>query len=350
MNDIWPLIVSKLDNAEFEAISRTPLWLDIVPAIRSDTFWFSRVEHLVRCALINRSENTAWKDAFYELSSVLRDESCPFFRLACPIHERERPGTVLAAQTLLQIGRIPSEVYNTLVIACQSKKADLTRTLLEGLDKTVVVASVITDLIRSVTLLGLPECLGVLLARASASDVNRGLDSGLPFRHRMAGPFVSHPLCEPTERMFEFAMMHSNSVCMHLLVEDRRFDLKCTTAHLSFASFLSTYRQQHLDRVSGCEFGMQITKTEEVPNDSYDALLRMLIVQNRTTSECIEYMREDTDLEELVPGFSRLLEPEMTLARLAGAGSNSLLIIVACTHLGMQRLREEGVDQSALLH
>lgn len=349
MNDIWPLIVCKLDNAEFEAISRTPLWLDIVPAIRSDTFWFSRVEHLVRCALINRSENTAWKDAFYELSSVLRDESCPFFRLTCPIHERERPGTVLAAQTLLQIGRVPSEVYNTLVIACQSRKADLTRTLLEGLDKTVVVASVITDLIRSVTLLGLPECLGVLLARASASDVNRGLDSGLPFRHGIAAPFLSHPLCEPTERMFEFAMMHSDFECAYLLIQNRRFDLKWTVDHLSFSSFLSVCREHHSDRVNGCELGMKITKTEEVPNDSYDALLRMLIVRDLTTSECLEYMREDIDLDGLTEGFSRLLESDMTLARLAGMDSDPLLIIAAYTHLGMQRLKEEGVDESVLL-
>ena len=47
MNDIWPLIVGKLDNSTFAVISMTPLWFDIVPAIRSKTFWFSRIEWLL---------------------------------------------------------------------------------------------------------------------------------------------------------------------------------------------------------------------------------------------------------------------------------------------------------------
>lgn len=349
MNDIWPLIVCKLDNTTFGNISRTRLWFDIAFAIRSDAFWSSRVGWLLSVDTrdLPSASSETWKKAFYELQEAVLSP-CPFSRLACAISNEEEPELALAAQSLLQAGRLPSNVRGVLNTACQTGKKDLARVLLED-ERVGCNAAVITDLIRSVTLVGLAKCLDVLLPLASASDINANLNSGVPFRNGTAALFLAHPLCRPTGRMFSFAIIHISPNSAHLILQNKLFDMKQSIQHLTFSLFIGICRERHSDHVWGYEFGVAITKSDEVPNNSYDALLRILIAQNRTTSECLEYIHENRDLEQLAHGFSRLLEPDMTFDCLTRADAGPLLIRTVCAHLGAQRLTEEGIDVFALL-
>lgn len=187
--------------------------------------------------------------------------------------------------------------------------------------------------------------------------MNGNLASGLPFQMDVATPFLEHPLCQPNEKMLRFAIAFSDFRSMRLILQNRKFDMRHSIRHLHFPSLLSMYRTSHADRVDGYEFGVTITRSRDIPNDGYDALLRVLIVQNRTTEDVLEYMRENRLHDGLI-WVSALLEPDMTLAKLArrhsvsaaspDEHSNPLLIRAVCTHLGMQRLREEGADELVL--
>lgn len=350
MNDIWPLIVSKLDNATFENISRTRLWIDIVSAVRSDTFWFSRVEHLIRHSLphsdFDLHDSETWKSTFYTLESALLDQ-CPFLNLAMADHTID---VILPARVLLCSGAFPANPLGMLATACHARKTGLVELFLRD-ERVNANPILITMLIRGIITLYTTEpskCLKLLLPYATVSDINANLNSGLPFQSDTAVPFLEHPLCHPSERMLKFALMYSDFKALHLILQNRKFDMKASLRQLHFPSFLSMYRTSHADHIAGYEFGVTITKSRDIPNDSYDALLRVLIIQNRTTSECIEYMRGNHLHDGLISDFSALLEPDMTLAKLAEKCSNPLLIRAVCTHLGMRRLREEGADEFIL--
>lgn len=359
MNDIWPLIVSKLDNITLGSISMTPLWCDIVPALRRETFWFSRIEWLISCDLRMQSPETLplvyqdfgcsdvelWEMAFYELDCACHTTGCVTDAL---VRYSETDGRILALRVLLQIRVFPVNPLGVLSCAYWLGKLDLMELFLQ--DKRINADPVIiTSLIQGAIVhptRRTEECLRLLLPFANSSDVNANLESGLLFYRPFCPLFLEHPLCEPSERTLELAVMSAFWTMprfIYLILRNRKFDMSLSLRYLDLAQFLDICQLDCADHIEGYKTGVSLTGGKAVDMTAWQrCVLRVVICQDRTTEEMIEYIRQIGTEDELLHAFTALLDPDMTLRRLTEMVRDVVVMRIICAHLGLQRLRGSG--------
>lgn len=357
-SDVLQLITVRLNDNDLKKVSQTRLWDLLHPTTQNPMYWFMRVELLLGKRLqwdkYNASQKE-WKRTFSELS-IARPRGNTEFISDLITTDHCSP---LSLRVSLDVGHFPSDVEFALAMVVHPRAEHLLEILLQ--DERVRLDKEAISSVFDIAVMTRSTTLPLLLEHVSSEDINRVLENGQAYNsYEVARLILTHPLARPTIQQFNVQLFHygSREREVWFILRNKHFNMAETLPLLHFNPFFHLVRNCSPDQCDGYEFGVELTRNRQVMDgdsgalvgsraDDYDEFLRVLLVRDLTTQECIEYMRTKLDIPHMLRGFQLLLQPEMTLrkmqAELSCAGytdfSAGLAIKLVCTHLGGVRSR-----------